>query len=156
MVDAFALLLCLGAGIVGGVFFAFSSFVMKALAELPAANGAHAMQRINVVVLNPVFLGAFSGSALVSAFAASIALAYWDGTRTPWLLAAAILYVGGTFMVTIRGNVPLNNRLAKLDPASAEALDFWPVYVRDWTRLNHLRTVSSIAASACAACALAS
>ena len=61
MLNSLPLLVCVGAGLVGGVFFAFSAFVMKALAELPAAQGIQAMQRINVVVLNPLFLGVFVG-----------------------------------------------------------------------------------------------
>ena len=60
-------LLCIGAGIVGGVFFAFSTFVMKALAQLPASQGVAAMQRISVVVINPLFMGAFMGTALLAA-----------------------------------------------------------------------------------------
>jgi len=42
----------LGSALVGGIFFAFSSFVMKALARVPSAEGIAAMQSINVVVLN--------------------------------------------------------------------------------------------------------
>jgi uncharacterized membrane protein len=52
-----------GAGLVAGIFFAFSSFVMKALDRLPPAQGIAAMQSINVAVLNPWFLGAFLGTA---------------------------------------------------------------------------------------------
>jgi uncharacterized membrane protein len=37
----------LGCGLVAGVFFAFSTFVMKALARLPAEQGIAAMQAIN-------------------------------------------------------------------------------------------------------------
>ncbi len=56
----------LGSALVGGTFFAFSSFVMKALAGVPSAEGIGAMQAINVVVLNPSFLGACMGTAVVS------------------------------------------------------------------------------------------
>src|SRR5262245_41534933 len=66
MFTALALATCLGSGIVGGVFFAFSTFVMKALGELPASQGVAAMQRINVVVLNRLFLGVFLGTALLA------------------------------------------------------------------------------------------
>lgn len=45
----------LGAALIGGVFFAFSSFIMKALARLPSAEGVAAMQSINAVVLNRSF-----------------------------------------------------------------------------------------------------
>jgi uncharacterized membrane protein len=152
VITALALLLCLGAGIVAGVFFAFSTFVMKALSEVP--GGAHAMQRINVVVLNPLFLGAFTGTALLSIVAAGFAIVQWHAWRSPWLLTAAIAYVGGCFLVTLRLNVPLNNRLAKLPPDSPEATQFWPQYVRDWTRWNHVRTAASTIASACATLSL--
>ncbi len=40
----------LGSALVGGVFFAFSSFVMKALARVPSPEGIAAMQSINVVI----------------------------------------------------------------------------------------------------------
>ncbi len=56
----------LGSALVGGVFFAFSSFVMNALARVPSAEGIAAMQSINVVVINPAFLGAFMGTAVLS------------------------------------------------------------------------------------------
>jgi hypothetical protein len=44
------------------VFFAFSNFVMPALARIPPAEGIHAMQAINVTVLNQLFLGIFMGT----------------------------------------------------------------------------------------------
>ena len=56
----------LGTALIGGVFFAFSSFVMKALARVPSPEGIAAMQSINVTVLNASFLGAFMGTAVVS------------------------------------------------------------------------------------------
>ena len=40
----------LGPALIGGIFFAFSSFVMKALARVPSAKGIAAIQSINVVV----------------------------------------------------------------------------------------------------------
>ena len=64
MLTSLPLLVCLGAGTIGGVFFGFSTFVMKALAQLSEAQGIAAMQRINVVVLNPLFLGVFVGTAV--------------------------------------------------------------------------------------------
>ena len=56
-----------GSGLIGGVFFAFSTFIMQALARMPAAQGIAAMQHINVTVLNPWFLGVFMGTGLISA-----------------------------------------------------------------------------------------
>ena len=68
----------LGSALVGGIFFAFSSFVMKALAGIPSAEGITAMQSINVVVLNRSFLGVFMGTAVLSLGTGGYALASWD------------------------------------------------------------------------------
>ena len=49
---------------VAGVFFAFSAFVMRALARLPAPQGIAAMRAINVVAVTPAFMVALFGTAL--------------------------------------------------------------------------------------------
>lgn len=150
------LLLCVGAGTIGGVFFAFSAFVMRALATIPPQAGIAAMQRINVVVINPVFLGVFVGTALVAVVAAAFELLVMSSPRSPLVVAAAVLYVAGTFGVTMRFNVPRNDRLAGLAAGSAEAAAYWPQYVHEWTRWNHVRTAAAIASCACSAAGLAS
>jgi uncharacterized membrane protein len=60
-----ALKLCtaLGCGLVAGVFFAFSAFVMQALAQPPPAQGIATMQAINITVINPWFMGVLFGTA---------------------------------------------------------------------------------------------
>lgn len=149
------LLVCLGAGLVGGVFFAFSAFVMRALAGLPPAQGVLAMQRINVVVLNPLFLGVFLGTAGLAAACAAAAFFPWAAGRSLLLLAAGLSYALGSFGVTVAFNVPRNDRLAGLAPDSPEAAAYWPVYVREWLLWNHVRTAASLASAGCAAGALA-
>lgn len=156
MLTAISLLLCIGAGIVGGVFFAFSTFVMRALAELPASQGVAAMQRINVVVINPLFMAVFLGTALLAAACVVIAVMNRGSVAASLLLAASLLYLLGAFLVTIGFNVPRNERLASLDPASAQASDYWAVYLREWSRWNHVRCVASVASAVCSAAALAS
>ena len=49
--------------------------------------------------------------------------------------------------MTVIGNVPMNNKLERLDHASGEANAYWLVYGRVWTRLNHVRTLGSVATS---------
>jgi uncharacterized membrane protein len=66
MLDSLPALACVGAGIVAGVFLAFSRFVMRALREWPACHGVAAMQRVNVGVLNPGFLAVFVGTAVLA------------------------------------------------------------------------------------------
>ncbi len=63
-----------GTGLAGGIFFAFSSFVMRALGAVPPRAGIAAMNAINVAVINPGFMLVFLGTALLSialAFASS-------------------------------------------------------------------------------------
>jgi len=143
------LLTALGAGVIGGVFFAFSSFVMTALARLSPAQGIKAMQSINIAVINPVFLGVFIGTAGASAVLAVAGLVAWSEQDALWLLAGAFLYLLGTFGATMAFNVPRNDALAGLDPGDAEAPTAWTRYVREWTVRNHVRTVAALAAAAC-------
>lgn len=144
----------LGSATVGGVFYAFSSFVMKALRQLPPAQGIAAMQSINIVVINRSFLGAFMGTAALSLAMAIIAFRDWETVPAGFLMAAALLYLLGTFVVTAVGNVPLNNQLAEVRQASAEAEALWENYLSRWTKLNTLRTIAAIAAAMMYALAL--
>jgi uncharacterized membrane protein len=137
----------IGTAVVGGVFFAFSSFIMKALARLPASEGIAAMQSINIVVLNPVFLGVFMGTSAVSLLILAIAIKGWELPSAPYLLTGGLLYFVGTFLVTGLGNVPLNNQLASIGPTDPASSDIWQHYLERWTRLNTLRTMCSIAAT---------
>ena len=154
MLETLPLLVALGAGLVGGVFFAFSTFVMKALGQLPASHGMAAIQRINVTVLGPLFLGVFVGTAVLAGICVLAGFFPWGTPRSMLLLAAGLLYAVGTFGVTVAMNVPRNERLAKLDADSAAAEAYWPIYQREWLFWNHLRTLAALAAAACAAAAL--
>ncbi len=131
----------LGCGLVAGVFFAFSAFVMDGLQQLPAAQGIAAMQSINRTAVTPVFMAALFGTAL-----ACLALAAW--ARRPWVLAGAALYLVGAIGVTIAFNVPRNDRLAALAPDGATAAHEWARYVDAWTAWNHVRGVAALGAAA--------
>jgi len=137
----------LGSALVGGIFFAFSSFVMKALARMPSAEGIAAMQSINVVVLNPSFLGAFMGTAVLSLGAGGLALAGWGRPLASLFLAGAIFYLVGTLLVTGLGNVPLNDQLAAVSATDPGARDVWERYLGRWTMWNHVRTAAAMAAA---------
>lgn len=137
----------LGSSLIAGVFFAFSSFIMKALARVPSHEGIAAMQSINVVVLNPSFLGVFMGTTVISVLVGALAIAAWDAPSTPYFLAGAFLYVVGTFLVTGFGNVPLNDQLAALSATDPKAISVWENYLDRWTLLNTIRTVAAVAAT---------
>jgi uncharacterized membrane protein len=144
---ALALLSALGCGLIGGVFFTFSTFVMRALAALPPPQGIAAMKSINVTVLNPLFLGLFLGTAVGCVTLIVLALLNWSKPGVACVLVGSAFYLLGTFLVTVAFNVPRNNALATLDPASAESAQFWADYIAGWTLWNHVRTITAIAAA---------
>lgn len=148
-IELVGLLAGLGSGLIGGVFFAFSSFVLPALARLPGTQGLVAMQSINVVVLNRSFLGAFLGTALLCG--ASLLEVF---VRAPAPGAAlrgmgAVCYLVGSLLVTKRRNVPYNDALDAVDPGAEDARSSWLAFVRGWGRWNHLRTAASLLAALC-------
>jgi uncharacterized protein (TIGR02246 family) len=137
----------LGCGLVSGIFFAFSTFIMRALARLPPAEGIAAMQSINVAVINRWFFAAFVGTA-VCCFAVLISCVFrWQKPGVIYLLIGGLLYLVGTILVTIVFNVPLNNGLAAADPTSADAVQIWTNYVKSWTAWNHVRTAAALVAA---------
>jgi uncharacterized membrane protein len=145
---AATLVSALGCGLVAGVFFAFSSFVMAALRRLKPEEGIAAMQAINILAVTPAFMTALFGTA-----AACLGLVVWAvisrGEQPAALvLAGGALYIVGSIGVTIACNVPLNNRLAALHPQGADAAGYWAKYVSTWTAWNHVRTVAALAAAA--------
>lgn len=140
LVDVLRMLATLGCGLVAGLFLAFSVSVMGGLRRLPVEQGAAAMREINVVILNPLFLGLFLGTALASA-TLLVAVVVTGGPA-----AAAIgagLYLLGAVAVTAAVNVPMNNALA-----AADSVAVWERYLVRWTRWNHVRTLATTAAAA--------
>ncbi|GLK79203.1 DUF1772 domain-containing protein [Methylopila turkensis] len=138
--DALLLAASVGAGLIGGLFFAFSNFVMPALDRLAARDAIAAMQAINVTVLNAGFFVVFFGTG-----ALALAGAAWS--LSPAAIAGAALYAAGTLGVTIACNVPLNERLKASAPDHGDAEARWAAYRGPWTRWNHVRTAASLAAA---------
>jgi uncharacterized membrane protein len=144
----------LGCGLVAGVFFAFSTFVMAALRRLKLEEGIAAMQSINIVAVTPVFMTALFGTAVASLALAVWAVISWGERYAALVLAGGVLYLLGTVGVTMVCNVPLNNRLATVHPQGADVATYWNEYVTKWTAWNHVRTVAALAAAAALTIAL--
>ena len=113
---ALTLVTALGCGLNAGVFFAFSSFVMKALACLQPAQGVAAMQAINVAAVTPAFMAALFGTAVACGVLAVWALFAWDERFAPYLLVGSLLYLVGTILLTIAYHVPRNDALVRVEP----------------------------------------
>ena len=141
-------LAALGSGVMAGLFFAFSAFIMTAFSRLPWAGGIAAMQSINVAILNPVFFAVFFGTPAVCVSLAIAAVVRWPEPGSLYLLAGSLLHLLGSLVVTIAFNVPLNNRLAAGSADSLEGAAVWTEYLSVWTAWNHVRTLACLAATA--------
>lgn len=127
----------LGAALVGGVFFGFSTFILPALRRLPDDRAAQAMRSINVMAVRPPLMTALFGTA-----AACLALSTSAVRRGDvWVVAGSVTYLAGVVLVTVAANVPLNDRLAE------QQLTFRD-YSRAWARWNHVRTGAGLTAAA--------
>lgn len=149
MTTSFQLLVLLtawGSAITGGIFYAFSSFVMAALARIPANAGITAMQSINITVINGTFFAAFFGTGLLCLAIIVLGLMGFGGLSR-WAMIGAAVYLVGSIGVTMALNVPLNNQLAVMDADAAASAEGWLAYVRDWTVWNHVRTAASLVAA---------
>ena len=105
------------------------------------------MQAINVTIINPLFLGVFLGTAIACAIALLTCLVWYESPGRLWTLIGAALYLVGSFLVTMWFNVPRNNTLARLTATAPEATAVWEDYLVTWTRWNHVRTVTALAAT---------
>lgn len=119
---------------------------MKALNNLSPKNAVAAMQNINVGVYRSMFMVVF-----MSLVPMAIATAIWSVVALGWgssvfVVAGALLYILGMFMMTGMGNVPLNESLKRIDANHQEAEAAWKTYYTRWTRLNTLRCVFGVLA----------
>ena len=137
----------LGTGVVGGVFFTFSVFVMRALGRLPSNKGISAMQSINTAAPAPLFMAALFGTGVACVVLAISALFRLDEPDAVYLLVGGSLYLV-TIVLTIAYHIPRNNALAAVDPDSTDGASYWSYYVSAWTAWNHVRTIASVAAAA--------
>jgi uncharacterized membrane protein len=148
LLPALTFMASLCCGLAAGIFFAFSSLVMRALARIPPPAGIAAMQSINVSVVNLWFCAGFFGPALICCVLAVCLLFKWNTPGAHFILLGCAFYLVGTMFVTFAFNVPLNDALATLDPASAEGATQWAGYLPTWTNWNHVRSLSALFAAA--------
>ena len=135
--------------LVGGVFLAFSDFIMRSLAITGGVGGVEAMQVINREVFRWVFMALFLGMAAVSLVIASYGALGLSGPAGTLIMAAGLVYLIGCFAVTVFFNVPMNEALAGMDLSSDATRDYWmQTYLPRWTFWNSVRTVACAASAA--------
>ena len=137
----------LGCGVMAGVYFAFSTFIMTALGRLDQAAGIAAMNAVNVDIVRSLFMPLFLGTTVAGAALVVMGVLRFNEPGAASMIAGGGLYVIGMFVVTMAFNVPLNNALAAAQPSAPEAGAVWAAYLKDWVFWNHVRTVASLVAS---------
>ena len=146
----------IGCGLMAGIYFAFSTFIMTAFGRLGQAAGIAAMNAINVDIVRSLFMPLFLGTTVVGAALVVMGTLRVSEPGAVSMIAGGGLYVIGMFVVTMVFNVPLNNALAAVQPSAPEAGAVWAAYLKDWTFWNHVRTVASVVGCALFVAALAS
>jgi uncharacterized membrane protein len=140
-----AVFLC---SMVGGLLFAFAIVVMPGLGRLGDGDFLRAFQVIDRVIQNnqPVFLLVWVGSSLTVVAAAAMGIRQLGGLDQLLLIVAALAYLLGVQLPTMAINVPLNNRLQKLDLGKLDdtarrraRTDFEP----RWNRWNAFRAMAA-------------
>lgn len=135
-------------GLMAGVYFTFSAFVMRSLDVIEKPSGMLAMQSINRVIQRSTFLPLFFASTLACIALAIVAILDLSDPAALATLSGSILYVVGMFVVTVAFNVPLNNALEATNADSSDGDAMWRRYMQRWTVWNHVRTFSCTAAFA--------
>ncbi len=129
-----------------GLFYAFSCSVNLGLARLSNAEYIAAMRSINRAIQNPIFFAAFFGAPILLPLSVFLHYGQPLSVRFWFLLAATIIYLIGTFGITIFGNIPLNNSLDRFDLQAASEAEITAQrasFEGRWNNLNTIRTVSS-------------
>ena len=136
-----------GTGMAAGAFFVFSTFVMSGLKRLPPARGAEAMQAINKEAPTPLFMLLLFGTGAACVVLGIYSALHLDESASVYQLIGSALYVVGAIVVTGAYHIPRNNKLDGLDANSAEGMAYWAVYLKEWVRMNHVRTIAPLAAA---------
>ncbi|GIP26205.1 membrane protein [Paenibacillus sp. J23TS9] len=136
----------LGVGLLAGVFFTFSAFVMQSLTKLPSGEGISAMQSINTTILQSSFMWVFMGSTALSVFLGITSFFNLGNTSALYVIVGSLIFFVGVFLVTAIFNVPLNDTLAAATPGSSEGAQAWKKFLDSWVPWNHVRTIASIGA----------
>ncbi|PWS26141.1 DUF1772 domain-containing protein [Pedobacter yonginense] len=133
--------------LIGGLFYAYSCSVLPGLTRLSDASFLAAMQSINRAILNPLFFTTFMGTLLLLPLCTWLFYDRGQVLAFTLLLVAFLLYFGGVFLITMAGNVPLNNMLDVADLTKLDANELASLRYRfesSWNMFHQIRTLAGV------------
>jgi len=135
--------------LVAGVFYGFAVSVNLAFAQLPDAAYIEATKAINVAIVNPAFALSFFGAPVLLPLAAWMNARPVFTRRSGYILAATIIFLIGSFGVTVAANIPLNDQLADFSIAGASAAQLHAMrtgFAEPWNHWHLVRTLAGVVA----------
>ena len=142
-------------GLAAGFFYTYEASVVRGLAEVSDPTYVETFQAINDTIRNPIFGFVFFGALPALVVAAAVNWKPSSPLRRGLLVAAPLLYLC-CMLITVTGNVPLNDDLAAVgivvdDSAATGAR---AAFEDDWNDLNRLRTLAAAGSFAAVASVL--
>ena len=127
-------------GFIGGVYFAFSFFVMHSLNKNNPSEAINIMNSINQVILKSPFIILFFFSSFIAL------VLFIDNLISKTLISdqgfASLIFLVGMFLCTALKNMPLNRKLNDFNDSKNDPEEEWMYYYKHWLKWNHVRTVS--------------
>ncbi|SMO32430.1 Uncharacterized membrane protein [Saccharicrinis carchari] len=133
-------------GLSAGLCFTWANVVTPGIARLNDMAYLQAFRQMNKAILNPPFIVVFFGAIFL--IIATTILHWALPSYMVWMLIGAlVLYFVGVVLVTIFGNVPLNEMLDKTDLSELSldgAKSLRDRFEDSWNKLHLVRTVTAI------------
>lgn len=139
-------LLVLLNGLSAGLCFTWANTITPGIGRLDDMSYLKSFQQMNRAILNPMFMITFFGPSLLGII--SLIVSRGESRALIWVLIVAVaVYFFGVVLVTIFGNVPLNNTLDATELSSANRVDLKTLrdlFEVKWNRLHGIRTISAV------------
>ncbi len=132
-------------GLVAGLCFTWGNAVTPGIGQLDNMGYLQAFQKMNRSIENPLFFVVFIGSFFIG-----IATIFMNRGISPthfWLVTTAVaIYFVGVVLITVFGNVPLNQILDKTDLINSTAQELAMLrekFEQPWNRFHSIRVVTA-------------
>lgn len=131
-------------GLTAGLCFTWGNAVTPGIGSLGDYSFLSAFQAMNRAIINKVFITVFFGPVIALFISAYF---FRANTNAFWfILAAALIYLFGLALVTVFGNVPLNEILDKSNLETMSTLELKELrnkFEKPWNQWHMIRTIST-------------